>query len=93
MTDNEWHFDRETFLRVDRNRDNAISLAEFIGEGVEDDLRGDNFDDLDRNNNGRVERTEWYGGAADFRWLDRNGDGVLTRYEVVGSQAEPRHLR
>ena len=86
LTDNEWHYDRETFLRVDRNRDNSLSMAEFLGEGTEDDLRGDNFDDLDRNNNGRVERTEWYGGAADFRWLDKNGDGFLTRYEVAGSE-------
>ena len=85
LADNEWHFDRETFLRVDRNRDNAITIAEFLGEGVED-LRGDNFDDLDRNNNGRVERTEWYGGANEFNWLDRNRDGFLTRYEVAGSQ-------
>jgi hypothetical protein len=86
LTSNEWHFDLETFRRVDRNRDNALSVNEYLGEGVEDDLRGDNFDDLDLNNNGRVERTEWYGGAADFRWLDRNNDGFLTRYEVVGSQ-------
>jgi hypothetical protein len=49
-------------------------------------MRGDNFDDLDRNNNGRVERAEWYGGADDFRWLDRNNDGVLSRFEVAGSQ-------
>jgi hypothetical protein len=85
ITDNEWHFDRETFLRVDRNRDNNLSLAEYIGEGTEDDLRGDNFDDLDRNNNGRVERNEWYGGAADFTWLDKNKDGILSRFEVAGS--------
>ena len=85
LTDNEWHFDRETFLRVDRNRDNALTMVEFLGEGVED-LRGDNFDDLDRNNNGRVERAEWYGGVNDFRWLDCNSDGYLTRYEVAGSQ-------
>jgi Ca2+-binding EF-hand superfamily protein len=85
LTDNEWHFDRETFLRVDRNRDNAITVAEFVGEGVED-LRGDNFDDIDRNNNGRIERAEWYGGANEFNGLDRNRDGFLTRYEVAGSQ-------
>ena len=59
-------------------------LTEYLGEGV-DDLRDDRFDDLDRNNNGRVERTEWYGGANEFRALDRNNDGILSRFEVVGS--------
>lgn len=85
LTANEWHYDAETFRRVDRNRDNAISQAEFIGQNLDDD-RGDNFDDLDNNNNGRVERSEWHGGVNEFRALDRNNDGVLSRYEVVGSQ-------
>lgn len=85
LTSNEWHFDLETFRRVDRNRDNALSINEFLGADSDDD-RGDNFDDLDMNNNGRVERSEWHGGLDDFRWLDRNGDGVLSRYEVVGGQ-------
>ena len=81
---NEWHFDLETFRRVDADRNDWISLQEFLGEGV-DDVRDNNFDDMDWNNNGRVERAEWYGGNAEFTRLDRNRDGVLTRYEVVGA--------
>ena len=61
ITSNEWHFDLETFRRVDRNRDGALDQSEFLGVGYEDD-RGDNFDDLDMNNNGRVERSEWHAG-------------------------------
>ena len=57
LSDNEWHFDLETFLRVDRNRDGSLSLAEFLGEDTED-AREASFDDLDRNNNGRVERSD-----------------------------------
>lgn len=87
ITANEWHFDGETFRRVDDNRDNALSKAEFLGEGdEEDDDREDSFDDLDMNNNGRVERTEWHGSLAEFRRLDANRDGVLSRFEVVGAQ-------
>jgi hypothetical protein len=86
LTTNEWHYDLETFRRIDRNRDNAVSPSEFLGRQWDDD-RNDSFDDLDVNNNGRVERSEWHGGLEEFRWLDRNDDGVLSRYEVVGQQA------
>ena len=83
ITENEWHFDRETFRRVDRNRDRALDQNEFLGVDM-DDARETSFDDLDWNNNGRVERSEWYGSAAVFNDLDRNRDGILSRFEVVG---------
>jgi hypothetical protein len=88
ITENEWHFDRETFRRVDRNRDGALDQTEFLGGDV-DDVRDASFDDLDWNNNGRVERSEWTGSPAIFTDLDRNRDGVLSRFEVVGGVDTP----
>jgi Ca2+-binding EF-hand superfamily protein len=84
----EWHYDNETFYRVDRDRNNFISRAEFLNnaatQGFDDD-RGDRFDDLDVNGNNRVERGEWHGSVSAFEWLDRNNDGVLARAEMVGN--------
>jgi Ca2+-binding EF-hand superfamily protein len=88
ITANEWHFDRETFRRVDRNRDGALDQNEFLGGDI-DDVRDVSFDDLDWNNNGRVERSEWTGAPAVFNDLDRNRDGVLSRFEVVGGVDTP----
>lgn len=85
LTRNEWHFDPETFRRVDVNRDNAITQPEFV-TGDADDERDVLFDDLDANNDGQVERREWNGGAAAFNRLDQNRNGVLSRFEVVGGQ-------
>lgn len=83
ITSDEWHYDRETFLRADRNRDGALDAGEFLGADVDDD-RGDRFDDLDADGNGRVDRREWHASDDAFDWLDRNRDGVLSRTEVVG---------
>ncbi len=85
ITANEWHYDREAFTRADRNRDGALDRAEFIGGDMDDD-RGDRFDDLDGDGNGRVDRGEWHASDDAFVWLDRNRDGVLSRIEVVGEQ-------
>jgi Ca2+-binding EF-hand superfamily protein len=80
----EWLYDAESFRRVDSNGDNALTRAEFLGGSVDDD-RDDRFENLDVDNDGRVERREWHGGGEAFDWLDRNRDDVLTRAEVVGS--------
>lgn len=47
------------------------------------------FNNLDWNNNGRVERAEWYGSDAVFASLDRNHDGELRRFEVAGGVDTP----
>ena len=86
LTADEWHFDRESFRRADHNRDNVISRAEFLSEDDEDDDRGDNFRDLDRNNDGRVSDEEWHGSRAVFKALDNNGDGYVTRVEMTGEE-------
>jgi len=85
ITANEWHFDLESFRRADRNRDDVLTRAEFVGDDGEDDDREDSFDDLDVNNDGLVERGEWHASGTMFSLLDRNRDGVLNRFEVVGS--------
>jgi Ca2+-binding EF-hand superfamily protein len=81
----EWaRYDIEDFIRADQNGDNILTQREFMLGDVDDD-RGDRFAYLDINNNNRLDRTEWHGGEAAFRWLDRNSDGQLSRTEVAGT--------
>jgi Ca2+-binding EF-hand superfamily protein len=84
ITRAEWYYDVEGFLRADRNRDNVLTRAEFLNPDFDDD-RGDQFDYLDLNGNGRIEQNEWHGSRQAFQWLDRNRDGVLNRAEVAGA--------
>src|SRR5688572_30799274 len=81
----EWYFDTESFTRSDRNRDGFLTRAEFLGTPNVDVDRDDRFDNLDTDNDGRVERFEWHGSGEAFGWLDRNGDDILTRAEVMGT--------
>lgn len=87
ITRAEWRDDPELFVRADRNRDNVLTQPEFLGDEAIDLDSEDRFDDLDVNNNGRIERDEWHGTRDAFDWLDRNNDGRLTRSETVGNDA------
>jgi Ca2+-binding EF-hand superfamily protein len=86
----EWHASSELFSRIDRNRDNAVSIVEFRGEANIDEDRDDRFADLDDNRDGRLSRNEWHGSAAVFDALDANRDGTLTRAEAVGTEGGAR---
>jgi Ca2+-binding EF-hand superfamily protein len=81
----EWYFDAESFRRADRNRDGVLTRAEYLGNAAADDDREDQFDFLDANGNGRLERGEWHGSRDAFEWLDRNNDNLLSRAEVAGA--------
>jgi Ca2+-binding EF-hand superfamily protein len=83
---NEWHFDRQSFWRADRNGDGVLSRSEFVASNLDDD-RNDRFEYLDADNDGRIERNEWHGSEAAFNSLDRNRNGVLSRAEVAGEAA------
>jgi Ca2+-binding EF-hand superfamily protein len=82
ITRNEWNYDYELFLRADRNRDNVLTLAEFLGGEATDYDREDRFADLDTNDNGTIELREWHGTRDVFDWLDRDNNGRLTRNET-----------
>jgi Ca2+-binding EF-hand superfamily protein len=88
LSRSEWHPSSELFTRIDRNRDNFVSPAEFTGEA--DDDREDAFADLDDNRDGRLTRAEWHGSTAVFEALDANRDGILTRAEAVGTEGTAR---
>ncbi|CAN5867824.1 hypothetical protein BH18ACI5_BH18ACI5_12810 [soil metagenome] len=82
----EWHYDVESWMRADRNRDNLLTRDEFLGGDNIDTDRNDRFEYLDANNNGRVERREWHGDMDTFARLDRNSDGALSRVEMRGEE-------
>jgi len=84
ISPNEWYYGPEYFRRADRDRNGVLTPTEFENNGTWDDDRDDRFENLDMNNNGRVERSEWHGTASAFDWLDRNNDSVLSQAEVVG---------
>ena len=77
----EWPYGVEEFFRADRNRDGSLSATEFAGSDFDDD-RGDRFEYLDANGNGRIERGEWHGSAQAFDWLDRDNNNVISRQEM-----------
>jgi Ca2+-binding EF-hand superfamily protein len=87
----EWFYDREDFVRVDRSGDGTLTREEFLSGDVDVD-REDRFENLDANNDGRIERSEWHASRDAFTWLDRNKDGSLSRREVLGEDDAPADL-
>jgi Ca2+-binding EF-hand superfamily protein len=100
----EWRGSDQSFNVHDWNNDDMLSGDEVrVGatrNPSDDDFdQGSNrpvfrnwtergFDNLDRNNDGRISRTEWFYDREGFVRADRNGDGILTRPEFLGSDVD-----
>ena len=94
VTRYEWRSAYGVFDTVDRNRDDVITRAEFLGArepaGAAYNQYDQDFNVLDRNSDGRVTRYEWRPGYGVFDTVDRNRDDVITRAEFLGARAPAR---
>jgi hypothetical protein len=90
---NEWRGSRPSFEAHDWNNDGVLSGQEVDeavarqGRTVDDENfdRVDRFENLDVNNNNRIDAREWHGTVAAFNRLDVNNDDVLSRAEFTGT--------
>jgi hypothetical protein len=89
----EWRGSRQSFDVHDWNNDGVLSGAEVNeatarqGRTVDDENfdRVDRFENLDVNNNNRIEAREWHGTVAAWNRLDVNNDDFLSRAEFTGT--------
>jgi hypothetical protein len=89
----EWRGSRQSFDVHDWNNDGVLSGEEVNeavarqGRTVEDENfdRVDQFENLDVNNNNRIEAREWHGTVAAWNRLDVNNDNALSRAEFTGT--------
>jgi Ca2+-binding EF-hand superfamily protein len=101
ITPQEWQGSDRSFRVHDWNGDGVLSGDEVrVGarrqnqdvpdydEGEFYDWTARGFSRLDRNQDGRVTRTEWPFNREGFFRADNNNDGVLTRAEFLGESIE-----
>jgi Ca2+-binding EF-hand superfamily protein len=87
----EWAGNRRSFNQYDQNGDGVISGFELMAQQParpDTSFGADRFaafNNLDRSNNGLIERREWPYDRASFRQFDVNNDGRLSEQEYAGN--------
>ena len=85
----EWNGSTQSFRVHDWNGNGVLDGEEVRQSGFrqgrraeEEDLRAQTFDNLDVNNNNRIELREWTASLNAFDRADQNRDGILTQAEL-----------
>lgn len=104
ITRNEWRGSDRSFRVHDWNGDGILSGDEVRVGAAREQTDEEDFDqtrrpefrnwttrgfqNLDHNNDGRIERSEWHYDREAFLRADRNRDGSLTRAEFLGEDTD-----
>ena len=79
ITRAEWRGNTQSFRRHDINRDGVLSGEEIWEPRGNETNLDQAFDQLDRNDDRAISRSEWRQDRSTFDRLDRNNDGVIVR--------------
>lgn len=89
----EWPRDARNFDLFDRNNDRRVSRSEFQNRDFDRrDVLEDRFAEMDGNRDGRLSRSEWWGGLTAFERMDRNNDNYLSRSEFLNRDNDGRNI-
>jgi len=77
----EWTGDKQSFSRLDANKDDKLLQAEFLKQYHDLEVR---FAGLDRDHDGKLSRLEWRGDKNAFTSLDDSHDDQVSFVEFVG---------
>jgi Ca2+-binding EF-hand superfamily protein len=84
----EWRSEGIAFGSADADNDGVVSLREYVGAPERRDDRSMRFDEMDRDEDGFVERQEWRGTFQSFSLADRNEDGRIALREYLNTVTE-----